>query len=380
VLQWPMPRKMDNSGSIYRRGKIWWVRIQVHGRSVFESSKSAKKDDAVKLRDKMLGKRLRGELSGGAPDKVTIGELLDDVLKSDIAESTRYIWKKVIEKSIRPFFGTLKAVRLTTDKMDAYRAQRKLEGVADATVNRELSVLRTAYHNARKRTPPKVHTVPYFPMIKETTIRKGFLSDDIYARLRNELPQELKTLFVCFYVTGIRRSELLEIEWYQVDFDAELITLEKDGTKSDDPRTVPILTGDMKDLLLASYEERQANWPSSPWVFSRFGTQIKDFRGAWKAACKRAEVPELHIHDLRRTAVRNMRRAGVPQVVRMKISGHKTDSMERRYNIVDVDDLSIAKKLMEKRMRASRTVTKTVTTQRNKGIPGDRGRLVNSMT
>jgi integrase len=375
-----MPRKMDNSGSIYRRGRIWWVRIQVNGRSVFESSKSAEKDDAVKLRDKMLGKRLRGELTGGTPDKVTIGELLDDVVKSDIAESTRYIWKKVVEKSIRPFFGTLKALRLTTDKMDAYRATRKADGVTDATVNRELSVLRTAYHNARKRTPPKVYTVPYFPMIKETTIRKGFLSDETYARLLDELPLELKALFVCSYVTGIRRSELLEIEWYQLDFDAGLITLEKDGTKTDDPRTVPILTGDMRDLLLASHKERQANWPSSPWVFSRCGVQIKDFRGSWKSACKRADVPKLNVHDLRRTAVRNMRRAGVPQVVRMKISGHKTDSMERRYNIVDVDDLSMAKKLMEKRMKASRTVTKTVTTQRQKAIPGDTRRRINSTT
>jgi len=65
-------------------------------------------------------------------------------------------------------------------------------------------------------------------------------------------------------------------------------------------------------------------------------------------------LPELHFHDLRRSAVRNMRRAGVPQVIRMKISGHKTDAMERRYNIVDADDLSIAKEFMERRMMAAK--------------------------
>jgi integrase len=239
------------------------------------------------------------------------------------------------------------------------RAHRGEDGVSDATVNRELSILRTSFHNARKRTPPKVNLVPYFPMVKETTIRKGFLPDDAYSRLLLELPKELKALFVVSYVTGIRKSELLDIEWYQVDFGAALITLEKDATKTDEPRSVPILKGDMNDLLLAHYGERQELWPKSSGVFSRAGIKIRDFRGAWKAACKRAEVPDFNVHDLRRTAVRNMRRAGVPQVIRMKISGHKTDSMERRYNIVDVEDLTMAKKLMEERM----TVTKTVTTQ-----------------
>jgi integrase len=225
-------------------------------------------------------------------------------------------------------------------------------------VNRELSIMRTAFHNARKRTPPKVNVVPYFPMVKETTVRKGFLTDAQYSTLRDELPKELKSLFVCAYITGIRKQELLDIRWPQVEFESGIVALEPDETKNREGRSVPILEGDMRELLLEAKRERDADWPDSPWVFNRSGRQIKDFRGAWDEACKKARVPELNFHDLRRTAVRNMRRAGVPQVIRMKISGHKTDSMERRYNIVDADDLSIAKEFMERRMKATKNVAK----------------------
>jgi integrase len=366
-----VPKKSDGSGTLYLRGNIWWVKIRVDGRPVYESSKSTKKSDAIKLRDKLLSQKHRGELSGGAPDKVLIGELLDDVLKSDVKESTRYVWEKVIEKNIRPFFGKLRAQRLSTDQMDKYRVVRKTQGRSDATVNRELSVVRTAFHNARKRTPPKVNLVPYFPMVAETNVRKGFLTDEQYAKLRDELPMELKALFVTAYITGIRRGELTAIQWPQCDFEADLITLQQGETKNDDARSVPILAGEMRELLLDAKKERDANWPDCPWVFNRRGEPIKDFRWAWDEAAKRAGVPDLNFHDLRRTAVRNMRRAGVPQVVRMKISGHKTDSMERRYNIVDADDLSIAKELLERRMNSVATVTKSVTTTGKNRIRGD---------
>ena len=283
----------------------------------------------------------------------------------------------MIEKNIRPFFGKLKAQRLTTDLMDKYREKRKGEGRSDATANRELSILRTSFHNARKRTPPKVLVVPYFPIVAETNIRKGFLTDEQYDSLRDELPAELKALFVTGYITGLRRGEITAIQWPQVDFEAGLITLDKGETKNDEPRSVPILDGDMRDLLVAAKKERDEKWPQSPWVFSRGGERIIDFRWAWDEACKRAGVPDLNFHDLRRTAVRNMRRAGIPQVIRMKISGHKTDSMERRYNIVDAEDLNMAKELLQNRRKGPETtaddVTKTVTTAGKTAIPGDTG-------
>jgi len=349
-----MPRKSDGSGTIYQRGDIWWVKIHIDGQPVYESSHSTKKSDAIKLRDKLLAKKERGELSGGSPDKVLIGELLDDMIRSDLKESTRYVYGKVIEKNIRPSFGNVRAARLTTDMMEQYRKKRKAGGAQDSTVNRELSLLRSAFYKGKKRTPPKVNQIPYFPLVTETNIRRGFLTDEQYEKLRDELPGELKPLFVTAFVTGMRKSEILNIRWPQVDFEAGFIILHTGETKNKEGRAAPIIEGDMRDLLMAAKRDHDENWPKCEWVFARGGQRILDFRWAWQAACKRAGVPDLRLHDLRRTAVRNMRRAGIPQVVRMKISGHRTDSMERRYNIVDAEDLSMAKELLGKRMKPSR--------------------------
>ena len=267
--------------------------------------------------------------------------------KSNVRASTEYIYRKVTENSLRPFFGTLRAQKVTTDKLNEYRQSRISEDRSEATANRELALVRIAYRLGQRCTPPKVFVVPYFPMAQEENVRKGFLRDEQYSSLLAALPAEIKPLFVTAYETGIRKGELLTIRWGQVDFASGSMALETGETKNGEGRSVPIVPGDMEDLLRGAKQERDASWPDSPWVFNRQGERIKDFRRTWEKACETAGVPNLNFHDLRRTAVRNMRRAGVPQVVRMKISGHKTDSMERRYNIVDGDDISIAKGLMQ---------------------------------
>jgi integrase len=282
-----------------------------------------------------------------AVERITCNQLLDDLLdhaRANARPSTAKVYQLVVDANLRPFFGHLRAAALTTEKLKEYRRRRLSESRTEATCNRELSLLRIALNLGRKCTPPKVLSIPYFPMVAETNVRQGFLTDEQYAKLRDALPNYLKPLFVTAYFTGVRLGELLAIEWDQIDWEQGFITLRADETKSGHTRAVPIFDGAMRAWLAWARD----NADGCHRVFHRDGTAIKQFRGAWKAACQAAGVPELKFHDLRRTAVRNMRRMGVSQVVRMCITGHRTDSMERRYNIVDIEDIKSAKELMRR--------------------------------
>ena len=72
------------------------------------------------------------------------------------------------------------------------------------------------------------------------------------------------------------------------------------------------------------------------------GKRVRDFRKKWESACDAAGVPDLLFHDLRRTAARNLRRAGVPETVIMKIGGWRTRSVFERYAIVSRNDIADA--------------------------------------
>ena len=97
-------------------------------------------------------------------------------------------------------------------------------------------------------------------------------------------------------------------------------------------------------------------------VRTKPGSHVQKFDASWKAAVKRADNEGLLFHDLRRSAQRNMRKAGIDESIRMKISGHKTDSMDRRYNIVDIEDVKGAAKQMAKWIKGEKA-------KREKGKP-----------
>jgi integrase len=160
------------------------------------------------------------------------------------------------------------------------------------------------------------------------------------------LPAYLKPFVAFAYRTGWRRSEIENLTWAQVDLTEGIVRLEPGTTKNDQARTV-YLDEELKSILNALWGARKYQKADLPWVFLRKNSQIGDFRFSWEKACEKIKMPGLLFHDCRRSAVRNMVRAGIPERVAMMISGHKTRSIFDRYNIVSDADLKRAAKQQE---------------------------------
>jgi len=187
---------------------------------------------------------------------------------------------------------------------------------------------------------------PHFGLFKLDNARQGFVEDADYRKLIKVLPPHLRCLAIAGYHLGMRTGELRKLQWSQVDLDAKEIRLAAAQTKGKRARTAPIY-GDLIPALAHQKAEHDANWPDVPWVFHWYGKPIGHSLKGWRRSAKEAEVPDLLFHDLRRSAIRNMERAGIPRKIAMSISGHRTESVYLRYDIVSQKDLAIAREKLE---------------------------------
>jgi integrase len=188
---------------------------------------------------------------------------------------------------------------------------------------------------------------PLIPTIKLDNVRKGFFEPDEISRVLEHLPAHLRALINFANSTGWRIGEIKGLTWAGVDFKAGVVRLEPGTTKNDEGRTFPFtedprLADVLQQQLSITRElQRQRNC-IIPWVFHRDGEPIGRHTKPWKRACELAGCSGMLVHDLRRTVVRRLERAGVSRSVAMKLTGHKTESIYVRYAIVNESDLRAA--------------------------------------
>jgi integrase len=332
------PKFKDRKTGEVQTSPTWWISLSHNGKRIRLSSNSERQADAVRLLKKKLADLGAGRPVGPDIERTTFDDLARILTDNYKANGRRSLNKLLIRlKHLRAFFGMDRAADITADRIDRYVAQRLEEGARNATVNRELSALRRAFRLAVKGR--KAAAVPEFSLLHEDNARKGFFEEQQYCAVLAHLPDDLKPLIETAYITGWRvHSELLTRQKRHLDLDSGWLRLEPGETKNGKGRMFP-LTPELTTILTAQLERTRALERETgrivPWLFHRNGNPIKDFRSAWQTACKAAGVPGRIPHDFRRTAVRNLERAGVSRSAAMAMTGHLTESVYRRYAVVD---------------------------------------------
>jgi integrase len=218
---------------------------------------------------------------------------------------------------------------------------------------------------------------PHFPMLRENNVRTGFFEHEQYLAVLPHLPEPMRPVVTFAYVTRWRiNSEVLPLQWRQVDLKAGEVRLDPGTTKNMEGR-VFYLTVELKKLLADQRKAANRVQPQKGMivqhVFFHDGTtkagdaaflaghsiSSSGFYHAWCRARIKAGCPASIPHDFRRTAIRNMVRAGVPERVAMKLSGHKTRSVFDRYNIVSDGDLRDAARRLESHPKAGTPATRS---------------------
>jgi integrase len=341
----------------------WWVSIVCadgHRHRLKVGAKSTAREEHGRLRTRVRRERW-------CPDQERRAKPLglDEVLGLVVTDyelngqrSTRRI-EQAKARLARYFGAGTPAAAITPVEITKYTQARLEAGAQPATVNRELACLRRGFRLARRAG--RVPDVPPISLLAEHNVRQGFFEAPEYRAVLGQLPEPLRPLVTFLYLTGWRLGEVLALQWRQVDFRAGVVRLEPGTTKNREGRAFPFaVLPELAALLQAQRATttvlERTTGRVIPAVFHREGHPIRDLRGAWESACiaagffrvlnpdappatQRKKATKL-LHDFRRTAVRNLERAGVSRSVAMKLTGHKTEAVYRRYAIVSEGDLA----------------------------------------
>jgi integrase len=364
-------RRANGEGGLIKIAgcRFWYAQFYQDGRQVRVSTKTEVKAEALATLRRHMGDRDNGRTPVTEMRRLRYADLRALLIDSYVALGNKSLKAKAdgsetiagltaldefcgfktefVDGKVTVTDKGMSVAQMTTDAARRFVRERREDGTGNAAINRSLAALRRMLMIAKREK--KIHDVPFIQFQKEPHARKGFLERDKFVELIKLLPTHLRPIITLLYYCGTRIGEALLIEWSQVNLDSRLIRLEPEQTKTDEARILPLPS--VLVNMLAAIE------PKTGKVFD--GTNL---RKEWMTACAacglgtKIEVEGkpcdpryvgLTLHDLRRSAVRNLVRAGNTETVAMKISGHKTRSVFDRYNITSTADVTNAMQRVE---------------------------------
>ncbi len=363
--------------SIYQKegSKYFWYRFTYRGKRYQRSTKVENKREAGNIEKAAWTQLARAEVGieeKPKKERVTVGVLLDRLKEHYQSERKDSPQNLSTLAQAREAFENRMADELTEAHIEDHIAAQQRKDKKPATINRVLEIVRRAYRIAKVASPEIRH-------LREDNTRTGFFSCDELERVVEGLPEDLRDFVRFAFATAWRKNEVASLKWSDVE--DEVIRLRAANSKSREARQV-VIAGDITEIIRRRRALRAVETSDgtilSEHIFHRDGAPVKQFGKSWARACCAAKVGTMYcekcvtesdelkcckrptkyrgkiFHDLRRSGVRDMIRSGTPQSVAMKISGHKTASMFRRYDISSESDLRAAALNLQKSREAER--------------------------
>jgi integrase len=241
--------------------------------------------------------------------------------------------RRRVEKHLARSFGGRELASITASEIRGYQAMRLNEGAQTGGIRREMAALKRMFRLALQ--DGLIAAMPHIPMPAEGTPRRGFFEVEELERLLPHLPGWLRPPIAFAYHSGWRiKSEIFSLRWRQVDLVNGTVRLDPGSTKSGEGRVI-CLWDEPRALIETQWREHRDLFPECDFVFHRYGHQIRQPLESWRKACKAAGLDGKLMHDFRRTAARNLLRAGIDESTAMQILGHETAEIFRRYAIKD---------------------------------------------
>ncbi len=312
---------------IYKRGSVCWIRYTgVDGKTRYESSKSG----SIKVAEKLLVQHKNDVMEGKVPIKeiksYTFRELSVHYL-SWAQRQKSFKSKEGYIKQLDLVFGNCQLRKITPMFIEEWQTER-LTINKPATVNRLLATLKHMFTKAEEwslASEDVLKKVRKVKLLPENNKRLRYLSKDECKSLIDVCSPHLRPIVVTAINTGMRKEELLSLEWEKhIDLENNLILLDK--TKSGKRREIPInrtLRDTLKSLVIKI---------NSPYVFTDSnGRRFKDMKKSFRTACTKAGIKDFRFHDLRGTCCSHLVMAGVDLITVQQLMGHESLAMVLRY-------------------------------------------------
>ncbi len=329
-------------GTIYRQKgtENWSIKFYLDGKMKRETAGTTDRDQALAFLQRRIEEAVRGRYVDTS-QKISFEEMRTLLLRNYNYKENRSDPRPQLNR-LAECFSHLHGEEIDEERIEEYSRKRlETDRVKPATLRRELAILKRMLRLASPRLP----RIPLLDMPRVNNARQGFFEEADLQAILPHLPSHARNLVEFLYLTGWRSSEALRLKWSDVDWGRQTVFLR--DSKNREPRIFPFKYHPRLEGLLRRQRADVSRWEREharlcTAVFHWHGRGMKKLRRSWQTACRVAGMPGRLIHDFRRTAVRNLIRAGVQQAIAMKITGHKTDSIFRRYLIVDEELLAQA--------------------------------------